>query len=124
MKMIAVHRRGDAGDERVGLAMQTVARDAAPRGVAEQRADLVGETLGAIECHAQRIVVFAEIRILDELAVVGDRREPSEIDAEAKNQERGQGAQGDVDAVEPQWAPRLVARTRLELKPGWRPFDE
>src|SRR5262249_61272985 len=110
MKMMAVHGRGDAGEERVGRAMQTEARDATQRRVAKQRADLVGKALGAIERHAQRIVVFAEVRILDELAVVGDRREPSEVDAEAKNQERGQGAKRNVDAVEPQRAPRLVAR--------------
>jgi hypothetical protein len=70
MKMVAVHRRRDAGHQRVRLAVETIARDPPLRRVREQHADIFRQTLRAIERHAQRIVVFAEIRILDEFAVI------------------------------------------------------
>src|ERR671938_258598 len=85
MEMAAVHGGRETGDERAGLQVHSVARDAASCGILEELAYFVREALGAIDRHPQRVVVLAEIRILHELAIIGDRGEAPDFDAEAKD---------------------------------------
>src|SRR6185437_4826030 len=84
MHMVGTHhRRRETGHHRRILSMQPITDQAALGGFGEAFRQRACELLGAIEDHAQAIVIFAEIGILDHLPQIVLRHELADLDAEA-----------------------------------------
>jgi hypothetical protein len=103
--------------------MHAVADHAFRGGYSQIIFDLGNQLRLAIKHHAQRIVEFAEVRILDDLLRVLRRDETADGNAEPHNDEIDKRRDQDLGLARPDRFAGTARRACLKLVALWRPFE-